>query len=133
MQADTWNNRLGLLESGGVGGSIDDYPTAAMLSNLTIRDNIDLARGHTAELESQLRLAARTVMTGLSVLISLLSLVFFGPLALRDFSLVLFVGIVIGTYSSMFIGSPALIEIQSRLGKGRLAGKRKRSPAAAQA
>src|SRR5690606_2385621 len=61
MQADTWNNRLGLIESGGVGGSIDDYPTAAMLSNLTIRDNIDLARGHTAEVESQLRFAARLV------------------------------------------------------------------------
>jgi preprotein translocase subunit SecF len=70
----------------------------------------------------------RTVMTGLSVLMSLLSLVFFGPLALRDFSLVLFIGIVIGTYSSMFIGSPALIEIQARWGKSDERKARKRHP-----
>jgi preprotein translocase SecF subunit len=70
----------------------------------------------------------RTVMTGLSVLLSLLSLVFFGPVALLDFSLVLFIGIVIGTYSSMFIGSPALIEIQNRFGKGAERKARKRQP-----
>jgi len=70
----------------------------------------------------------RTVMTGLSVLLSLLSLVFFGPIALLEFSLVLFLGIVIGTYSSMFIGSPALIEIQSRFGKGAEKKPRKRQP-----
>jgi preprotein translocase SecF subunit len=57
----------------------------------------------------------RTIMTGLSVLTSLLSLLFVGPETLRDFSLVLFVGIVIGTYSSVFIASPALIEIQKRM------------------
>jgi preprotein translocase subunit SecF len=60
----------------------------------------------------------RTIMTGLSVLTSLLSLLFLGPVALRDFSLVLFLGIVIGTYSSVFIASPALIEIQKRMGSG---------------
>ena len=74
----------------------------------------------------------RTIMTGLSVLASLLSLLFLGPVALRDFSLVLFLGIVIGTYSSMFIASPALIEIQKRWGLGSEAkAKKKRSEPAA--
>ena len=70
----------------------------------------------------------RTVMTGLSVLASLLSLLFLGPAALRDFSLVLFLGIVIGTYSSVFIGSSALVEIQQRWGPAEEAKAKKRRP-----
>jgi preprotein translocase subunit SecF len=67
----------------------------------------------------------RTVMTGMSVL-TLLSLVFFGPIALRGFSLVLFLGIVIGTYSSLFIGSASLVEIRRRFGEGKEREKKPR-------
>jgi murein DD-endopeptidase MepM/ murein hydrolase activator NlpD len=59
MQDDTWNNRLGLLEDsgsgGGVGGALEDYPTAAMLAGLELQDNIDLVWTQTAGLESDLR------------------------------------------------------------------------------
>jgi SecD/SecF fusion protein len=66
----------------------------------------------------------RTLMTGISVLGTLLALLVFGPLVLREFALVMFLGIIAGTYSSIFIGSPALIEIQNRWGQGELRGER---------
>ena len=68
----------------------------------------------------------RTLMTGVSVLGSLLALLVFGPLILREFALVMLLGIVAGTYSSIFIGSPALIEIQKRFGEGELRSEKTR-------
>jgi SecD/SecF fusion protein len=93
-----------------------------------IRENLK-ARG--ARKEGQIALIdrsinetlPRTVMTGLSVLATLLALLFFGPLVLREFTLVMLLGIICGTYSSIFIGSPALIEIQKRWGEGEVAAK----------
>jgi preprotein translocase subunit SecF len=88
-----------------------------------IRENLNAKGGRKADQLALINRSInetipRTVMTGLSVLTSLLALLFLGPAALRDFSLVLFLGIVIGTYSSVFIASPALIEIQKRIGSG---------------
>jgi preprotein translocase subunit SecF len=71
----------------------------------------------------------RTVMTGLSVLATLIALVVFGPLVLRDFSMVMFLGIIAGTYSSLWIASPALIEIRRRFGEGTANEPRKRAEA----
>jgi len=71
----------------------------------------------------------RTVMTGLSVLATLVALLLFGPLVLRDFSLVMFLGIIAGTYSSLWIAAPALIEIRKRLGEEK-AERPKRAEAA---
>ena len=48
----------------------------------------------------------------------LLALLLVGPAVIRDFSLVLILGVVIGTYSSIFVASPALLEIQKRMGDG---------------
>ena len=57
MQSDTWNKRFGLLDTGGIGGAIEEYPTAAMIeASLNLRDNIDLVRDRTSELEIHLRL-----------------------------------------------------------------------------
>jgi preprotein translocase subunit SecF len=56
----------------------------------------------------------RTVMTSGTTLAVLLSLLLLGGAVLRDFTLVLILGVVIGTYSSIFVASPALIEIQRR-------------------
>jgi preprotein translocase subunit SecF len=47
----------------------------------------------------------------------LLALLLVGPAVIRDFSLVLILGVVIGTYSSIFVASPALLEIKRRLGE----------------
>jgi preprotein translocase subunit SecF len=39
---------------------------------------------------------------------------------LRGFSLVLVVGVIVGTYSSIFIASPVVVFWQQRYGKGRV-------------
>lgn len=49
---------------------------------------------------------SRTVITGMTTLISLVILYFVGGPSLKDFSLTLFFGIIIGTYSSVFVAAP---------------------------
>jgi len=49
---------------------------------------------------------SRTILTGLTTIFVVFSLFFFGGETLHDFSLILIVGIIIGTYSSIFIASP---------------------------
>ena len=56
----------------------------------------------------------RTVLTGVSTLGTLFSLLIFGGPVIRDFSLVLILGIVIGTFSSVFVASPVLYLIEQR-------------------
>ena len=63
MQADTWNQRLGLTESIGVGGSLDNYPTGTMIASLNTLDNLDLARDRALELEDQLQFVESLVLT----------------------------------------------------------------------
>ena len=58
----------------------------------------------------------RTVLTSGTTLAVLLSLLALGGAVLRPFTLVLILGVLIGTYSSIFIASPALLEIQKRYG-----------------
>ncbi len=59
----------------------------------------------------------RSVNTSLTVLITLLVLYFVGPAATRDFSLTLLVGIIAGTYSSIFLATPLLVLIEKRRGQ----------------
>jgi len=51
---------------------------------------------------------SRTAITGLTTLFTLLALMFFGGSVIYDFAFVLTVGIVFGTYSSIFVASPLL-------------------------
>ena len=60
----------------------------------------------------------RTVLTSGTTLAVLLSLFALGGAVLRGFTIVLVLGVVIGTYSSIFVASPALLEIQKRWGTG---------------
>ena len=53
---------------------------------------------------------SRTINTALTTIIPILTLYFFGGNILSDFALALFIGMVAGTYSSIFIASPLLIE-----------------------
>jgi protein-export SecD/SecF family membrane protein len=50
-----------------------------------------------------------------------------GGAVIRDFTLVLILGVLIGTYSSIFVASPALLEIQKRMGKKDGSTRRKRA------
>lgn len=51
----------------------------------------------------------RTIVTGLTTCMTLLALLFLGGSVIHDFAFVLFWGIVVGTYSSVFVASPLLL------------------------
>lgn len=56
----------------------------------------------------------RTVLTSVTTLSTLAALFLFGGAVIRDFALVLILGIGIGTFSSIFVASPALYVIQTK-------------------
>jgi preprotein translocase subunit SecF len=51
----------------------------------------------------------RSINTSVTIFITLLALYIWGPGATSDFSLLLLIGVVAGTYSSIFIASPLLV------------------------
>jgi len=53
----------------------------------------------------------RTILTSATTLIALVALFVLGGPVIRPFALVLILGISVGTYSSIFVASPALLEI----------------------
>ncbi len=73
----------------------------------------------------------RTVLTSGTTLAVLCSLLVLGGAVIRDFTIVLILGVLIGTYSSIFIASPALLEIQKRFGTGDVRRKQQGRRAAA--
>ena len=77
-----------------------------------IRENIHLQkRGTFSELVnlSINQTLSRTILTSGLTLLTALALLFFGGQVLNGFSFALVVGIIVGTYSSIFIASPILI------------------------
>lgn len=58
---------------------------------------------------------SRTVITSGLVFLSVLAMVLFGGDVLRGFSLALFIGIIIGTYSTIAIASPIMVWWQQRI------------------
>ena len=57
---------------------------------------------------------SRTLVTSGTTLIVVLTLFIFGGEVLRGFAFALIVGIAIGTYSSIFVASPILVELKQR-------------------
>ena len=53
---------------------------------------------------------SRTINTSATVFLTLLPLTFIGGDVLKDFGLTLLLGVVVGTYSSIFVASPILVE-----------------------
>jgi len=53
---------------------------------------------------------SRTVITGTTTLLVLVSLMVLGGEVIKDFAITLFFGIVVGTYSSIFIAAPVVVE-----------------------
>ncbi|HMK88129.1 MAG TPA: protein translocase subunit SecF [Methylocystis sp.] len=72
----------------------------------------------------------RTIMTATTVFLALLSLAIFGAQVIRSFSLAMIWGIVVATYSSVFICSPMLIYLGLRSEDGERAGAGEAAPAA---
>jgi preprotein translocase subunit SecF len=59
---------------------------------------------------SILEVLVRSVTTGFGAIIALLIIYFFGGPTIRDFIMGLGVGVITGTYSSIFVASPILVE-----------------------
>jgi preprotein translocase subunit SecF len=57
---------------------------------------------------------SRSINTSLTTLFVLLSLLFFGGETTKDFALVLSLGMIIGTYSSIFLAAPLLVIFEGR-------------------
>ncbi|MBP7654439.1 protein translocase subunit SecF, partial [Candidatus Dependentiae bacterium] len=66
---------------------------------------------------------SRTIMTSLTTIIAVAAIYYFGGEVTKDFSLALLVGIIVGTYSSIFIASPVVIIWKKREMQKAKAGK----------
>lgn len=66
------------------------------------------------------QMLSRTVITSVTTLFTALSLLIFGGEVLRDFAFAMTIGIVVGTYSSIFVASALVLELRSaREAKGK--------------
>ncbi|MGH7565681.1 MAG: protein translocase subunit SecF [Gemmatimonadota bacterium] len=75
---------------------------------------------------------SRTIITGGATLIVVVLLFFIGGSVIHDFAFALLIGVLIGTYSSIFIASPLVVDWHRLFEKGRTpASKPGRSKAAA--
>jgi len=61
---------------------------------------------------------SRTLLTSFTTLLVITALLVFGGGIIRDFSIALFVGVCVGTYSSVFVASPVYILLRERMDKG---------------
>ena len=101
-----------------------------------IRENLRLNRGEALNPVinfSIMQTLARSVITSLTVVLTLLALYLFGGYSMRTFALALVVGIISGTYSSIFNASQIISlwqEIEDRV-RHRTAGAPPPRPAAA--
>lgn len=60
---------------------------------------------------------SRTIITGLSTIFSIIVLILFGGEVLRGFAFALFIGMITGTYSSIFVASAFVLEVANRTNK----------------
>ncbi len=61
------------------------------------------------------QMLSRTILTSLSTLVALIALYLLGGEVLRGFTFTMIWGVIIGTYSSIFIAAPLLIWLNARL------------------
>ena len=92
-----------------VGYSLNDTVVVfdRVRENLRLKRGVDFATLVNTSINETL---SRTVITGTTTLLVLLSLIFLGGEVIRDFAITLFVGIIIGTYSSVFVAAPIVLE-----------------------
>ncbi|MFQ5355868.1 MAG: protein translocase subunit SecF [Mariprofundaceae bacterium] len=57
---------------------------------------------------------SRTLMTSLTTLLVVLSLFFLGGEVIHDFAFALIIGILVGTYSSIYVASPVMLSLHGR-------------------
>jgi len=77
-----------------------------------IRENLKARQKDTVEAVMNLSInevLSRTIVTSLTVLITSVALFFFGGEVIHDFALAMIIGVLIGTYSSIFVASPLVL------------------------
>ena len=57
---------------------------------------------------------SRTILTSLTTMLVLVSLFFLGGGVIHDFAFAMIIGVMVGTYSSIFIASPVVISMQPK-------------------
>ncbi len=75
-----------------------------------IRENLARRRGTLAEIInlSINEVLSRTIITSATVFLVVVALYFFGGVVLEDFALAMILGVLVGTYSSIFVASPII-------------------------
>ena len=79
-----------------------------------IRENLLRIRKQTAETVMNASLnqtLSRTIMTSLTTMLVLVALFFLGGEAVHGFAIALIVGVIVGTYSSVFVASPTALAL----------------------
>jgi preprotein translocase subunit SecF len=82
--------------------------------NLALHTKLDLAEVLNRSVNETL---SRTLLTSFTTLIAVLALLAFGGEVVRPFALAMAIGIVVGTYSSIYIASPTLLLLESWRGR----------------
>ena len=93
-----------------------------------IRENLGKHRGKTFAQIINLSVSetlSRTVLTSGATLLSILAFFVWGTGVIKDFALALLVGIVVGTYSSIYVAAPLTEWIDRKFFGGTAAGTRK--------
>ena len=91
-----------------IGYSINDTIVVFDRIRENARKNIKKDLG-TVINESINQTLSRTLLTSFTVFLVLVALFFFGGTVIHDFAFVLLVGVIVGTYSSIFIASPCVL------------------------
>ncbi|HJM83564.1 MAG TPA: protein translocase subunit SecF [Nitrospinota bacterium] len=87
-----------------------------------IRENTRLKRGIDIEKVFNISInqtLSRTILTSGTTLVVILCIFFFGGEVIHDFSFALLIGVLVGTYSSIFVASPIILSWDSTLRKAR--------------
>ena len=73
---------------------------------------------------------SRTVMTSLTVFLTILILFIFGGEVTRGFAFAMLIGVITGTYSSIFVGAPILVDFakDKPLGAAKAIRKKEKAP-----
>jgi preprotein translocase SecF subunit len=58
---------------------------------------------------------SRTLLTSVTTILAVFSLIIFGSPIIQDFAIALAVGVLVGTYSSLYVASPMIIALQKWL------------------
>ena len=64
-------------------------------------------------------LSFRSINTSLTIFLVLLALYFVGGQSTHNFAFVLLIGVITGTYSSIFVASPLLVTLEGWRNKGK--------------